>query len=312
MTSSHSADSLPLSPGRSGLPLIGETLSFLSDPDFASKRRQRYGNLFRTNLFGRPTIYLAGADAVRFVLLNENQYFVASWLPSTKALLGPAALSVQQGSMHQQRRKLLAQAFQPRALASYVETMMTVTRSYLDRWEQQGTLTWYPELRNYTLDIACQLIVGIPSGSQTGFGEAFEGWTQGLFSVPLPLPGTKFNRAIQNRKLRLSEIERTVRQRQQQADPARLALGLRVSAKDEAGNKLSVNELKDQVLTLLFAGYETLTSAIGSFCLFMAQHPAVLERIRAEQALFQHRETLMLEDLSLFCHSGKKKISRLL
>ena len=163
MTTSHPANLFPLPPGRSGLPLIGETPNFLRDPDFAHKRHKQYGNVFRTNLFGRTRIYLAGADAVRFLLLNENQYFVTNWLPSTKALLGPAALSVQQGSTHQQRRKLLAQAFQPRALASYVPTMMSITRSYLDRWEQQGTLIWYPELRDYTLDIACQLIVGISS-----------------------------------------------------------------------------------------------------------------------------------------------------
>lgn len=277
--------------------MIGETIGFLKDPDFANKRHKQYGSIFRTNLFGRPTIYISGADAVRFVLLNENQYFVISWPGSASALLGPASLSVQQGSFHQKRRKLLAQAFQPRALSGYVSTMMEITHRYLDRWEQQGTLTWYPELRNYTLDVACQLIVGIASGSQTHFGKWFEMWGQGLFSVPLRLPGTKFSRALRSRELLLVEIERIVRERQQQADPGQDSLGLLVKARDEEGNGLSVDELKDQVLTLLFAGHETLTSAIASFCLYTAQHPAVLERIRAEQVPFQNRETLTLEDL---------------
>lgn len=297
MTTSQAIDESLLPPGRSGLPFIGETIAFLRDPDFATKRHQQYGNIFRTNLFGRPTIYVAGADAVRFLLLNENQYFVVSWPTSTKALLGPASLSVQQGNPHQQRRKLLAQAFQPRALSSYIATMMAITRQYLDRWEQQQTITWYPELRNYTLDIACQLIVGIPSGSQTHFGEWFEIWTQGLFSLPLRFPGTKFSRALRSRTLLLAEIERIVRERQPQEDAGNDSLGLLVKARDEAGNGLSVDELKDQVLTLLFAGHETLTSAIASFCLFTAQNPGVLERIRAEQEPFKQRETLTLEDL---------------
>ena len=141
----------------------------------------------KTSLFGRPTVYLSGAEAVRFVLLNEDQYFATSWPPSTSTLLGSAFLSTQKGSEHQQRRKLLAQAFQPRALASYIPTMVEITQHYLDRWEQQGSLTWYPELRNYTLDIAYQLIVGIKSGSKTSFGGWFENWASGLFSVPLPL-----------------------------------------------------------------------------------------------------------------------------
>lgn len=297
MTTSGAAPCLPLPPGRSGLPIVGETLSFLKDPDFASKRHRQYGNVFRTHLFGRPTVYFVGADVIRFLLLNENQYFVSSWPPSTAALLGPASLSVQQGSVHQQRRKLLAQAFQPRALASYVTTMTEITHQYLDRWQQQGTFTWYPELRNYTLDIACKLIVGIASGSQTRFGEWFETWTQGLFSVPLQFPGTPFSRALQSRELLLAEIERIVLERQQQADAGQDSLGLLVKARDEEGNGLTVEELKDQVLTLLFAGHETLTSAIASFCLFMTQHPTILERVRTEQERFKHCETLTLEDL---------------
>jgi retinoid hydroxylase len=297
MITSHPTNSLPLPPGRSGLPVIGETLNLLQDPDFAKKRCDRYGNIFRTHLFGTPTIYLAGAEAVRFVLLNESQYFVTSWPPSTKALLGAAAISVQQGSVHLQRRKLLAQAFQPRVLASYIDSMMDMTRNYLDRWEHQGTLTWYPELRNYTLDIACQLLVGVSSGSQTAFGQWFEAWVQGVFSVPLRLPGTKFSRALRSRKLLLDEIERIARSRQQQQDTGQDSLGILINAQDEQGNGLSLDELKDQVLTLLFAGHETLTSAIASFCLLMAQHPDVLERVRAEQERFKHREPLTLDDL---------------
>ena len=50
MITSHPANSLPLPPGRSGLPVIGETLNFLQDPDFANKRCQQYGNIFRTHL----------------------------------------------------------------------------------------------------------------------------------------------------------------------------------------------------------------------------------------------------------------------
>lgn len=111
MTTSQADHSLPLPPGRSGLPVIGETLGFLTDPTFADKRHEQYGNIFRTHVFGRPSIFLVGADAIRFLLLHENQYFAISWPASTKALLGPASLSMQQGSVHQHRRKLLAQAF---------------------------------------------------------------------------------------------------------------------------------------------------------------------------------------------------------
>lgn len=297
MTTTNTLNSSPLPPGRFGLPLIGETLGFLQDPHFAEKRHQKYGPIFKTHLLGRPTVYLIGAEANRFLLTHENQYFSVNWPRTTSTLLGPASLSVQVGGEHQKRRKLLSQAFQPRALAGYVPTIERITHRYLHKWEQLGTLTWYPELRNYTLDIACKLLVGTESSSQTRLGEWFKIWCDGLFSLPLPLPWTKFGRALHCRERLLSEIERIVRQRQQMANPGDDALGLLLQAQDEDGDRLGLNELKDQLLTLLFAGHETLTSAIASFCLLLAQHPEVLMAVRAEQQQLAIQGPLTLENL---------------
>ncbi|HEY9673109.1 MAG TPA: cytochrome P450 [Waterburya sp.] len=289
--------SLPLPPGSFGLPLIGETISFLRDSNFAKKRHKQYGAIFKTHIFGRPTIMIGEAEANRFVLTNENQYFVVTWPASTKALLGPASLSLQTGGEHMKRRKLLSQAFQPRALAGYATTMESITQRYLEKWERQGTLTWYPELRSYTFDIACKLLVGTDSASDSHFGELFEEWCNGLFTVSLPLPWTQFGRALRCRQQLLVKIEEIVRQRQQQSESGEDALGLLLQARDEEGNSLSLEELKDQVLLLLFAGHETLTSALASMCLSLAQHPEVLATVRTEQQQFAGEEPLTLEQL---------------
>jgi retinoid hydroxylase len=118
---------LPLPPGKLGLPLLGETIDFLRDKNFSKKRQDLYGNLYTTHLFGRPTVVVIGADANRFLLTNENTYFTSTWPKSTKELLGAASLSIQKGGEHLQRRKLLSQAFQPRALTSYVSGMEAIT-----------------------------------------------------------------------------------------------------------------------------------------------------------------------------------------
>lgn len=44
---------LPLPPGSFGWPIVGETISFLLDPQFADKRQAKYGNIFKTQLIGR-------------------------------------------------------------------------------------------------------------------------------------------------------------------------------------------------------------------------------------------------------------------
>jgi len=155
MTTTRTERSLPLPPGSFGLPVVGETISFLRDSDFNEKRHKRYGPVFKTHIFGRPTVMMSGAEANQFLLTNDNRYFVIDWPHTTKVLLGPASLSVKVGGEHIKRRKLLAQAFQPRALAGYVPTMEAITRSYLNKWERTGELAWYPELRKYTFDGLC-------------------------------------------------------------------------------------------------------------------------------------------------------------
>ena len=277
---------LPLPPGNFGLPIIGETISFLTDRNFANKRQKKYGNVFKTNIFGSPTIMMIGADANRFVFSGENQNFIIQWPKTVSELLGPASLATQTGSIHQTRRKLLAQAFLPRALASYTPTMVEITNSYLQKWVNLGQLTWYPEIRQYTFDVACKLLVGTDTTNDPHFAELFEEWCQGLFTLPIRLPWTKFGKALKSRELLLAKIENIILQRQKQPiseNSEKDALGLLLNAKDEDGNSLSVNELKDQILTLLFAGHETLTSAMSSFCLLLAQNPDILAAARTEQ-----------------------------
>ncbi|MEA5566377.1 cytochrome P450 [Anabaena sp. UHCC 0399] len=288
----------PLPPGKLGLPMIGETISFLRDANFTKKRQQQYGSIFKTHLFGRPTVLMIGFEANRFLLTNENQYFSATWPASTKALLGPASLAVQTGGIHQKRRKLLSQAFQPRALTGYVTKMAEITQTYLHKWESLGTLTWYPELRQYTFDVACKLLIGTDTTSDRQLAELFEEWCEGLFTIPISLPWTKFGRGLSCRQQLLAKIEKLVLQRQQQPSSSEDALGILLQAKDEEGNSLSLPELKDQVLLLLFAGHETLTSAIASFCLLLAQHPEILATARVEQQQLNITEPLSIEHLN--------------
>ncbi|MEG4217437.1 cytochrome P450 [Microcoleus sp. Pol14C6] len=288
---------MALPPSSLGLPLIGDTLNFLQDSEFAKKRHQQYGPIFKTSIFGQPTVFMCGQEANLFVLSNDNQYFVVAWPASTRALLGPLSLALQTGANHQNRRKLLYQAFQPRALVGYIGAMENITQRYLEKWEKMETMTWYPELRKYTFDVAGKLLVGIDNGSETALGHYFETFAEGLFSIPWDLPFTQFGKAKKGRKLLLAELEKIIRDRQQGTPSGNDALSLLISARDDEGNSLSLEELKDQVLLLLFAGHETLTSALTSFCLLLAQNPDVVAKVRAEQQQFPATEPLTLEQL---------------
>ncbi|MGK7940876.1 MAG: cytochrome P450 [Crocosphaera sp.] len=297
MTPSETSKSLPLPPGENGLPFIGETLNFLFDPNFSKNKLSKYGQIYKTNIFGNDTVTMIGAEANQFLFRNDNQYVVSSWPKSTRILLGELSLVVNDGTFHTSRRKLLAQAFQPRALNSYIPKMQDITQQYLEKWLESKELIWYPELRNYTFDVACSLLMSTENASETKLASYFETWAQGLFSLPINLPWTAFGKALNCRHKMLQELETIILNRQQQSSKKNDALGILLDAKDEKGNSLTLEELKDQILLLLFAGHETLTSAISSFVLLMSQHPDILEKVKKEQEKINISETINPKNL---------------
>ncbi len=287
---SNSPSSLPLPPGRSGWPVVGESIRYLRDPEgFIAQRQQQYGNCFKTHLFGRPAVVLIGAEAVQFLFANEGTKLEMTNTPNFEALLGNQSIGVQVGVAHQVLRRQLFQAFQPRALESYAATMSDMTRRYLREWVQRENLTWYDELKKYTLDIACQLFIGVSTTANVNLPALYETWSRGLLSPPIKFPGSPLAKALQAREQLLAEFDQLIEQHSA-ADPAvdcvsqPNVLSLLLAAKDENGNALSRAAIKDNLLAMLIAGHETLTSALTSLCQLLAQHPTVLEALRAEQA----------------------------
>jgi cytochrome P450 len=293
-----SLSKLPLPPGRRGLPLLGETIDFVRDGRrFALERHSRYGPIFRTHLFGRPTVMVAGAEAVRAVFASEKSALITEWPYSSRKLFGPDSLAVQNGEVHQQRRKILRQAFAPRVLGRYVPEMEAVARRHIERWAAAERFTWLPRISEFAFHIACAVIVG--NDSLLDLVHPFETWVKGLFSVPIPGPFSRFGRAMRRREELIERIRVVVqrRLREPEDEVSRDAIGALIRARDENGAGLDVDELCTQMLVLLFAGHDTASSAMTSMCLLLGQHPEVMERLHQEQRALGTDGPLTLEAL---------------
>lgn len=59
----------------------------------------------------------------------------------------------------------------------------------------------------------------------------------------------------------------------------------RESGGEEDENKLTDNQLKDNVLTLLVAGHDTTTAALTWLIKFLGENPTVLEQLRVRPCL---------------------------
>ncbi|MBE9204975.1 cytochrome P450 [Nostoc sp. LEGE 06077] len=289
---------LSLPPGSFGLPVVGETLSFLADLNFAEKRYQRYGAIFKTHILGRPTVAMIGPEAVEFVLSShiENFSWREGWPENFKVLLGES-LFLQDGEEHRRNRRLMMPALHGPALANYVTTMDKITCNYLKQWQTKQEFTWFEEFKKLTFDIASQLLLGTSSSEEViRLSGLFSNLTNGFFALnTLPLPFTTFSKAIASRNQILDHVAQVVKARQQ--NPSKDVLSLLIQATDEDGNNLSEKEIIVQAVLLLFAGHETTTAMLTWFATELALHPEILHRAREEQLQLAQSGSLTLEQL---------------
>ncbi|MEH2291904.1 cytochrome P450 [Nostoc sp.] len=285
-------------PGSFGIPILGETLSFFFDSNFGKKRYRQYGTIFKTHLFGRPTVVMVGPEALEFVLSShmDNFSWREGWPNNFKILLGES-LFLQDGEEHRRNRRLMMPALHGPALVNYAVTMEDITRGYLQKWQKKQEFTWFQEFKQLTFDIASQLLLGTHPGPEcVRLSQLFTTLGNGLFAInSLSLPFTAFGKAIAARNQILEHLTQVVRERQQ--NPTKDTISLLIQAKDEDGNSLSEKEIIAQAVLLLFAGHETTTSMLTWLCVELARHPEVLKKAREEQLQLASKGDLDLEQL---------------
>lgn len=73
---------------------------------FLRMKRQKYGYIYRTHLFGNPTVRVTGAENVRQILLGEHRLVSAQWPASVRTILGSETLSNVHGAQHKTKKKV--------------------------------------------------------------------------------------------------------------------------------------------------------------------------------------------------------------
>ena len=281
---------LPLPPGDLGLPFIGQPLRVIRKSGFTEENRQKYGDIFKTRFLGMNFINLYGKEANRFILSNENKYFVNSSFPNSSKIFGTNHLTWQRGEKHKESRKILGQAFNNRAIKEYINITEEITKTRLEKWSNCDSIELYSELKNYTFDLICQILLGIESASQTELVSLLKNLSSGIVSFPIPWPQTKFGRALQSRKKLLNEIDKIIIQHQNKSQNDALDILLQTKY-------FSDLELKEQIINLIFLGHKELASALTSFCVLTKKYPSIISRINTEQKKLEDLEALNIEKI---------------
>ncbi|XP_069601223.1 cytochrome P450 26B1 [Ranitomeya imitator] len=279
---------LPMPRGSMGFPLVGETFHWiLQGSNFQSSRREKYGSVFKTHLLGRPLIRVTGADNVRKILMGEHHLVSAEWPRSTRMLLGPNSLTNCIGDIHRHKRKVFSKIFSHEALETYLPKIQLVIQDTLRVWSSHpGSVNVYCEAQKLTFRLAIRVLLGFRLSDEelNHLFQVFQQFVENVFSLPVDLPFSGYRRGIQARETLLKGLEKAIQEKLQntQGKDYTDALDVLIESGKEHGNELTMQELKDATLELIFAAYATTASASTSLIMQLLKHPAVLEKLREE------------------------------
>ena len=203
-------------------------------------------------------------------------------LPHIQALFGGRALPVLDGEEHRERKAFVMAAFTREALAGYLPEMQRLVAAALAGWATGGELRWLDGFKRLALEVISTTILGLPAGPTfDAIARDYE-LVGGGFSLPIPLPGTNYDRA----RRALARILAVYAKNAQEhlASPSSDGLSRILAARSARdGRQITVDEAKIELHHIVVAGlivWAWFVTAVQE----LERHREVRERLRAEVA----------------------------
>ena len=252
-----------------------EALAFFRDPAFAQRRFARHGDVFETALLGQPMVFIRGGTAIGDLLAGVEGW----WPESGRQLLGSRSLANRNGAAHRARRRVVGQLFSAAALKRYSPRIVGLVDDLAaELATAAGPVPLAQRMRRFAFAVIATVVLGLDGPDRDALFIDFEIWTKALFSFPVPLPGSPFARALAARQRLLARLQEVLRR----APEGSGGLDLLAGGLDELGVPLSDDDLVEQLLLLLFAGYETTASSLSCLMRALLLHPEVDTWLREE------------------------------
>jgi retinoid hydroxylase len=301
---------VPLPPGEYAFSMV-RTRRFETEPlQLLLEFRERYGDVFGMRILYATVVFMLGPEANHFMTVSGASKF--EWrtggMGDLIPLLGDGLLTID-GAYHKRSRRIMLPAFHRDRIAAAGDTMLEETRAAMERWRPGEPVDLYHWTRELALRIAQRALFGFDPDRRAGdldAAEAFERalgfWGRAYLLQIIRGPRTPWRRMAHAREQLDGVIFEEIRRRrgagpkngagppmashEAMGPPASSRvdlLSLLLQAQDEDGSVLSDREVRDQVMTLMFAGHDTTTSTVTFLFYELARAQHVLARLLAEQ-----------------------------
>ncbi len=264
------------------LPSIARTERMRRDPlAVLLPAYEEHGPIFAIRIFHAIHVFMLGPEANRFILVTDRDKF--RWrdgsLGDLIPLIGDGLLTTD-GEYHDRAREIMVPVFHRKRIAAAATVMAEEAERALDGWRTGDRIDLYDWTRHVAMRVAMRALFGLdPDRARVDVAATFERglsfYEREYFLQVVRGPGSPFARLRRVRRTLDRIILSEIAGRRSAGEAGEDILGLLMEAEDSEGMRFTDEQVRDQVLTLLFAGHDTTTSTVAFLFYELARHPRV-------------------------------------
>ncbi|MBN6037764.1 cytochrome P450 [Amycolatopsis sp. 195334CR] len=275
-----------VTPGR--WPVLGHTPALVRRPTTFTAGLRAHGDVVKLFLGPLPTYFLTNPEIIHRVLVTDGSHFGSGIMFRKFRPYAGNGLALSDGPFHRRQRRLMLPAFDQRHLRRYAEIWVRATTALAESWRPG-------EVRRIDEDMQALAMTNV---GETLFGTELgeEAIREARRSIPLIIrlgmyrvlsPGfaeklpvnRRFDQAVMRMKAVVDEL---MADRDADTDHGDLLSTLLLAEDAETGERMTREQVHDEVVTLLSAGTETTALMLAWACHELGRHPGVADRVRAE------------------------------
>jgi cytochrome P450 len=256
---------------------------------------QAYGGAVCLKI-GPARVYLIShPDYVRHILVkNAANYWKGPILRGVKLIIGEG-LFASDGALWKRQRRLMSPTFSHQRLRGMVTVMTDVISESMARWRGKSERGESVDLLEEMIPININILLKTIFGTGISYKEArairkasdviFNHSEKLVFTffVPMSIPRPGHRRFVKALAFLDRVVDRVIAERRRHLEDTGDALSTLLLARDEeTGEAMDDRQIRDEVMSIFLAGYESTAAALAWAWYLLSQHPAVEEKLMAE------------------------------
>ena len=282
-------------------PTLVQQLQWVLNPTgYLQTNHHRYPDLFKAKIIGlgNDIILISNPEIMQYILTHDRQEFTAPSSLNTllKPLLGDYSVVMLDGDGHRQRRQLVMPSFHGERLKVYGDLTCRITREAMEKLPENQPFLAREVMQDISLKVIMEAVFGVTEGEryeelQYRLKELLDLFDSPITSGFLFFPSLQkdlgnwspWGYFLRQRQALDKLIYAEISDRRANPDPERTdILSLLMFAKDEQGESMKDQELRDELITLLMAGHETTASAMAWALYWLHHIPEIKDKLIEE------------------------------